>query len=386
MNAPPDLSIIIVNHNTGEFLDDCLRSVFENRCSAPFEVFVVDNHSGDGSAGLVKTKYPSVRLIENGANVGFSRANNQALRMCRGRLALLLNPDTRVLPGALDALTAFMKDRPDAGAAGARQWLDPDREFQSAAVVKPPTRALLWQEMPILGRLAPRRRLLEKYWEADLRLWRAEHPVEVEALNGACLMVRMKILEDIGCLDEGYFLFFEDADWCLRMRKGGWKIFFVPQAGIVHYGMRSVMKTGDAQAIFAASKRRYIRKHMGGLTYFFWAMIERAARRISGLGRSIRQWPGVKQTVPRKRSRPAQGEIGFRWKGVPGAEGYILELSDHKGFLNKAGKEVKQAECALPPFLRQSFRGGRYYWRVAPVGREGRIGPFSRPRKFTISI
>lgn len=382
MNAPPDLSIIIVNHNTRDFLRDCLRSVFDNGYSGPFEVFVVDNHSGDESAGMVKRTFPAVRLIENGTNVGFSRANNRALRMCRGRFALLLNPDTRVLPRALDALVAFMNERSDAGAAGARQWLDPDKTFQSVATARPLTRAVLWQETPLLGRLAPRRRLLEKYWEADFRLWRAERPVEVEALNGSCLIVRLKILEDIGDLDERFFLFFEDIDWCLRMRKGGWKIFFVPQAEIVHYGMRAVLRAGGAQEILAASKRHYIKKHMGGLTCLFWSTIQRAAQRISGLARSFGQGPGGGRTVARKRFRPDQGDIRFGWKDVPEADGYNLELSDHKGFLYKAGTQVKQAECALPPFLRQSFRGGRYYWRVAPIGREGRLGRFSRARVF----
>lgn len=250
-----NLSIVVVSWNTCELLASCLRSVYETAGDLAFEVFVVDNASTDGSAEMVLGQFPQVRLITNRQNLGFARANNQAIRESRGRLVLLLNSDTEVRRGALQALIAFMDSHPQAGAAGAR-LLNADGSLQpSCHPMLTPWREF-WRLLFLEG--------IYRRATYDMAHWDVHAPREVEVIKGACLMLRREALDQVGLLDESYFMYTEEVDLCYRLRRVGCKLYWVPQAEVVHYGEASSRKVADAMYVqLYRSKVQFYRKTGG---------------------------------------------------------------------------------------------------------------------------
>lgn len=250
-----DLSIVIINWNTRDLLAGCLRSIYETANDLAFEVFVVDNASADGSAAMVRERFPQVHLIENRENVGFARANNQAIQQATGRYVLLLNSDTEVKSGALAALLNFMEAHPQAGAAGP-YLLNADGSLQPSCypMLTP------WREFWRLLFLAP----LARRAAYPMGRWDAHIPREVEVLKGACLLLRRAALEQVGLLDERYFIYTEEVDLCYRLARTGWKLYWVPQARVTHYGEGSTRQVAEAMYVqLYRSKVQFCRK-MGG--------------------------------------------------------------------------------------------------------------------------
>lgn len=260
MNAPtaapePVLSIVIVNWNTQELLAACLTSVARAASGLPFETIVVDNGSTDGSQARLRRDFPWVRLIANPDNRGFAAATNQGIRASTGRWVLLLNSDTVVQPGALDALVHFLDARPQAGAAGAR-LLNGDGSLQpSAHPMLTPGREF-WSLL-FLERLWPRARYRQERWDCAT-------PRRVEALKGACLLLRRAALDQVGLLDERYFLYTEEVDLCRRLSQAAWELWYVPQAAVMHYGAASSRQTAEAMYVqLYRSKLQFYRKFGG---------------------------------------------------------------------------------------------------------------------------
>lgn len=246
------LSVIIVSWNVRDLLRDCLRSVIQGLSPAvPHEIIVVDNASTDGSAAMVRAEFPTVTLLVNAENLGFARANNRGLCVSRGRYVVLLNSDTVVPAPALEALVAFMDAHPDAGAVGPR-LLRPDGSVQPYAFGGDPT----------LGYLLRRgiRRLL---FGRPLHDWATEDVRPVDWVSGACLMVRREAIEQAGLLDENIFMYFEDNDWCLRIRRAGWRVYYDPQVAITHIGGQGLVRNPAAARAYRESLRYFYRKHYG---------------------------------------------------------------------------------------------------------------------------
>lgn len=249
------LSIIIVSWNTRELLENCLSSILANPPTSPFEIWVVDNASRDNSSQLVREKFPQVHLIENHENVGFARANNQAVRQCAGDYVLLLNPDTLIESGALQSLVDFLNTRSEAGAAGAR-ILNPDRTLQISSHPRPTLSRELWRLFH-LDTLAP-------YALYPVSKWEAGQPQEVDILMGACLLVRKEVLNQVGFLDEGYFMYSEEVDLCYRIQRAGWRLYWVPQAKVLHFGGQSTQQVPTEMFLnLYHGKIKYFRKHDG---------------------------------------------------------------------------------------------------------------------------
>lgn len=246
-----DLSVSIVNYNTKEFLRKCLKSIYENTHKISFEAFVVDNNSKDGSTKMVKKEFPQVNLIENEMNVGFAKANNQAIKKSSSRYILLLNSDTIILPNSLDMMKSFMDHHPQTGALGCK-LLNPDMTLQPSCREFPSFMTLLF-ESTFLDQLFPSNKTIGRY---KLSSWNHNETREVDQPMGACLMVRKKTVEEIGLLDEGFYMFFEEVDWCYRIKKRDWKIYFLPKAKVIHYGGRSVGKI-NFKMFFSWHKSRY---------------------------------------------------------------------------------------------------------------------------------
>ena len=252
-----DLSIIIVNWNTKDLLFQCLESVYESAGSLTLEVIVVDNASTDGSVEMVRREFPQAHVIANSTNVGFVRANNQAMADCQGRYVLLLNSDTRVLQGALDKVVQFMDVHPRAGIAGVR-LLNPDGSFQASFTPFP----TLWREFLILTGLG---RLLIRpaFPSGGPQIEKGAQKVE-GYLEGAYIMARREALGQIGGLDEHIFMYAEDVDWCYRFHQAGWEIWYLPETPIIHYGGQSSKKRkGRMEAELYRSRVYLFHKYHG---------------------------------------------------------------------------------------------------------------------------
>jgi len=255
------LSVIIVNWNTKEFLLRCLESVRQTVKGLGAEVFVVDNGSTDGSGAAVRERFPEVGLIENPMNLGFARANNQALSRTRAKYSLLLNPDTKVKGEAIERLFSFMETHSEAGVAGG-QLLNSDGSKQNA-IANFPSFATELLNKNLLRRMFPNR------FPGKVRSY--PEPIEVDSVIGAGMMVRREAMEQVGLLDEDYFLFLEETDWCYRMKKAGWKIYYVPQAEIYHFQGRSAEREKKrARVEYYRSRYLFFKKNRGGLQ---WALL-----------------------------------------------------------------------------------------------------------------
>jgi N-acetylglucosaminyl-diphospho-decaprenol L-rhamnosyltransferase len=252
----PDVSAIIVNWNTHDLLAQCLASLLDTIGSLDMEVLVVDNASSDGSQAMVGSRFPDVRLIENKENVGFARANNQAIALSRGRYALMINSDAIATPGAIQAMVDWADAESHAGIVGA-QLLNPDGSFQASHTSFP----TLWQEFLILTGLG---RLLRGRWYPSRGPMQDRGPQLVDYVEGACLLVRRQAMEEVGGLDEGYFMYAEEVDWCYAMKQGGWQVWYQPNARIIHYGgASSCHRRTQREADLYRSRVRFFRKHYG---------------------------------------------------------------------------------------------------------------------------
>jgi GT2 family glycosyltransferase len=223
------LSIVIVNWNTCDILRDCLESVYLETKGVQSEVIVIDNASEDNSVEMVHCDFPDVILIENQENRGFAAANNQGICVAKGRYVLLLNPDTIVLDRTIERTIAFADLHPDVGVVGC-QVLENETKIQRTCFAFPSLRNLILQESG-LRRLFPRSRF---FGAADMGWWNRDTERDVDVVSGMFMLVRREAIEQVGLMDEDYFVYAEETDWCFRFRRAGWRRVFTPVARIIH--------------------------------------------------------------------------------------------------------------------------------------------------------
>jgi hypothetical protein len=258
-----DLTVVIVNWNVRDLLRCCLQSIEAEASQAvggfALEIVVVDNASTDGSVEMVRAEFPHVRLIANDKNRGFTVANNQGLALGQGRYLLLLNPDTEVTGGALATMVRSMDGHPEIGALGP-QLRYPDGSLQSSRR-RFPTFATALVESTVVQEWWGDNRVLRRYYMADT----PDDAIQsVDWLVGACLLVRRQAYEQVGGLDEDFFMYSEEMDWCRRIKDAGWLVVYLPTATVVHHEGRSSEQVIPARHIhFQSSKVRYFRKHHG---------------------------------------------------------------------------------------------------------------------------
>ena len=254
-----DLSIIIVSWNTRQLLINCLQSIFLNVKNISHEVWVVDNGSVDGSAWAVRSQFPQVNLIENRENRGFAGANNQVLRNISSRYALLINSDTIVESGAIESLIDFMDQTPLA-AVSAPQYLNRDGSRQNS-----------FDNFPCLATELLNKKLLRMFFPGKYPSKRKDYtePMEVDSVIGACFMVRKESMDQVGVLDEDYFFFLEETDWCYRMRQAGLKIYHLPQVRIYHLqGASKNRRPAHAWIEYHRSCYLFFKKHRSFFSWF----------------------------------------------------------------------------------------------------------------------
>lgn len=284
----PTLAIVIVNYNTRAMLRDCLSSLNADAPRHPRAIWVVDNASSDGSAAMLRAEFPQVRLIANTHNGGYAYANNLALREILRQgdkgtrsqgdkdagndalpvsrspdYVLLLNPDTIVPTGALDRLVDYMEAHPDVGAVGPKLLLA-DGTLDLACRRSFPTPAVSFYRMTGLARLFPRSPRFGRY---NMTFLDPDQETEVDALVGACMLVRGSIPGEVGLLDETYFMYGEDLDWAYRIKQYGWRIRYVPSVTVHHY-KRAASSQRPFQSIrhFYNAMRVFHRKHYAATT------------------------------------------------------------------------------------------------------------------------
>ena len=252
-----DVSVIILNWNTRDLLGQCLRSLYDTMSGLKFEVVVVDNASADGSVEMVRRAFPQVRLITNAENLGFARANNRAMAASYGRFMLLFNSDAIATSDAIQALVSLAEKEPRAGIVGA-QLLNPDRSFQASHTPFP----TLWQELLVLTGLG---RLFRGRWYPSRGPEDNKGPQVVDYVEGACMLVRRAAFEDVGGMDEGYFMYAEEVDWCYTMRRQGWQVWYQPVAQVIHLGSASSRRRRpQRETDLYRSRVRFFRKYYGG--------------------------------------------------------------------------------------------------------------------------
>ena len=233
MNQAPDidLSVIIVNWNAGAYLPAALDSLLRAQGNLTLEVWLIDNASGDGSVAQVRQRYPQVRIIPNTENRGFAAANNQGLAIARGRYLLLLNPDTEMAPAGLGLLLDYLEQHPDVGVAGP-SLVGERGKVQGGAAGYDPSPSTIFNYATFLYRLLPDHFI--GLWVPQSRYARPE-PIEVDWVSGACMMVRRIAALAAGPLDERYFMYSEDVEWCRRIRRAGYRVVCCPAIKVVHH-------------------------------------------------------------------------------------------------------------------------------------------------------
>jgi GT2 family glycosyltransferase len=304
----PALSVVIVTHDTREVTLDCLASLAEHAAGLPHETFVVDNASSDGTAEAVAGRFPDVELIARRDNGGFSVANNDALRRARGRHTLLLNSDTIVQPGALEAMVEFLDAHPETGLVGCR-LVDAEGRTDASAGGLPGFRMQIasWTGVRRLVpagvvrralSVGPLRRLVEALVGGYfVPATSGSEPREVAFLSGACVLVRREVWDQIGWMDERFFLYLEDADLCRRAADAGWRLHYLPGPTIVHLGGRSFAARSRGGTHHVSRERarslvRYFTKHGGagqGLAIRSLVVVAVAPRLAAALVRGDRE-------------------------------------------------------------------------------------------------
>ncbi len=250
-----DISVIIVSYNVKNYLEACLTSLFEHPTRCTFDVWVVDNASTDGSSDMVRDQFPEVHLIQNQGNVGFASANNQAIRQCKGRYVFMLNPDTLAYENALDPLVDFLDKNPKTGAVGSR-LLNPDGSLQPSCFPFPTLGRELWR-MFHLDTLYP----VALY---RMERWDRTQPKSVDMVQGTALALRHTALNEVGLLDEDFFMYSEEVDLCYRLKKSGWDLYWIPTSRVVHYGGQSTQQMAANMFLqLYWAKIAYFRKHHG---------------------------------------------------------------------------------------------------------------------------
>jgi len=248
------LSIVIVNYNTKVLLVECLDSIFKNPFHGNFEVIIVDNASKDGSLELVQKKYPQVKTIKNEENLGFAKANNVGIKISQGKYILLLNSDTEIISNSLNKMFNYMEDNPSAGIVGPKLIGVNGKIIQMSWGWSPTILKEVLQKTFMPEHIAKYKflQLVVKFLERKQR--------EVELVSGACMFIRREVLDTVGLLDENLFLYFEEPDFCMRVRRCGWKVIFLPSAEIMHKLGQTMAREGKGTLVIYRRSQLYFYK------------------------------------------------------------------------------------------------------------------------------
>ncbi len=358
-----DLSVIIVNYNVAPLVLKAVASVQRQKFAGQdgnegrLEILVIDNASSPEDVACLEGLASSVVLLRNDLNLGFAAANNQGIERASGRYLGFLNPDTKVLDGALDALLQHLYRHPEAGAVGPRFWADDERTLLLPPGDPPTLSFLLGQiigtAFPVLGGWHTRR-----WHRYALRFWRSQVPLVVPMLSGACIVTSRSVVDRTGRFDPRYFLYYEDADWCRRVRRAGYHLACVPGAEVIHYYNQSAKRDPLVAWNHAClSRDRFVDIHygpLGGVAY-------KAAKAISGYANP--RWPpGMSHQIIDLgyHTEPPQ----LRVEAMDAACDLMVQVAYDEFFIPSATVFTRTAEFQLSPEVWERMQPGRYYARM----------------------
>jgi N-acetylglucosaminyl-diphospho-decaprenol L-rhamnosyltransferase len=294
-----ELSIIIINFRSANFVREAVRSIYENPLEGQFEIIVVDSASFDGCGAMLEADFPEVVFIQSDENLGFARANNLGAERARGSKLLFLNPDTEVRAGALAELVRCLDSKPEAGIVGAR-LLNSDGTLQTSCIQSFPTLLNQLLVSECLNRRFPKARL----WGMAPLFEDGPGPFPAEAISGACMLLRREVFESLGGFSPDYFMYSEDTDLCFKARRNGWINYYVPKAVIVHHGGGSsrTRENHFANVMMVEARARFFRKFYGP----GYALAYRASTAAAAFARLtlLIAATGVSRVVPRRGMAP----------------------------------------------------------------------------------
>ncbi len=278
-----DLAIIIVNYQTPRLLRDCLQSIYDSEGDFTYRVCVIDNCSGDNSCEMVEAEFPQVELIASETNGGYPYANNLGLRAfgfdnpgkasptgdARPRYALLLNPDTRLPPTALSEMIAYLDAHPNVGAAGPR-LVRQDGSFDKACRRAFPSPVVSAYHILGLSKLFPKSERFARY---NMTYLDPSLSTPVDAVNGAFMLVRRQAIDQVGLLDETFFMYGEDLDWAFRIKQAGWQIYYKADVQVLHYKGASSRHSRKARYEFYRAMYLFYQKHYAASTPFWFGWL-----------------------------------------------------------------------------------------------------------------
>ena len=373
-----DVTISIVTYNSKNVIWQCIRSLIETTKNMSVEIIVVDNHSEDGSADLVKAHFPYIRLIKNPENVGFGKAHNQSFRLSTGRYFLILNPDTIIFPCAIDKMVEFLDNHKDAGVVGCKIFWDDENKFIFPDLRIHTLKTSLIHFTPFC-RYFPNSVFAKWYWKSAYRLWDTKIPVEVDGITGGLMLVRREAFESVGFFDENFFLFFEEHDLLRRIKKQGWKIHYLPDAEIRHYFEESFRNSSiDIGAVYTQSAIYYYKKYYKIPGHFFVKLLLTFNKFIHFLESNI---------VHKKHSYtevcPANGRIIINWPPHKGARRYLAEVSYSPAFCDRGGMYVEGETFSLKADILSRLPNATGFLRILPVYADNSTGRVIKVIKIT---
>jgi N-acetylglucosaminyl-diphospho-decaprenol L-rhamnosyltransferase len=323
-----DVSVIIVNWHSQAFLEKCLESIYHRKVrNMRMETIVIDNASYDGSAEMVRERFPAVKFVQSERNIGFAGANNLGYRHSEGAALLFLNPDTEIAGYAIDRMRAVLESNPLAGAVNCR-ILNSDFSIQTSCIQPLPTILNQILDFEYVKMKTPGL----KFWGVKPLFEDADTPAEVEAISGACFMVKRDVFEEVGAFSADYFMYTEDLDLCYKIRKAGYKIYHVREASMVHHGSASSNKAGKgsfSDVMVRESLFRFFVKTRGrAIAYVYrFSMIVCAAPRLMAV---FALMPVMSLAHRKDRLLP----VLAKWKGILrwalGMEKWAKELNHNR--------------------------------------------------------
>lgn len=278
------LSIIIINYKTPTLLRQCIKSIQKNKPAYPYEIIVIDNNSGDGSVEMIKDDFDNVvKLIANDKNLGFPKAVNQGVEASgKSKYILLLNPDITVLPESLDKLFEYMEKNKEVAVVSPK-LINPNGSIQYSCFSQYPSPKMVLYRRTILGRSEKAQKEIKKFLMAD---WDHKEEKEVAWILGSCMFVRKEAIKKVGLMDERFFMYMEDVDWCRRFWENKWKVMYYPDIKMVHYYQRaSASDSGIIKSMF----NRQTRIHIASALKFFLKYWKRKDTKIPNFKNNINE-------------------------------------------------------------------------------------------------
>lgn len=261
-----DVSIIVVSWNTKELLCDCLGSILEQAGDVDYDIIVVDNASSDGSADMVRSRFPEATLIVEQTNRGYAAAINDGIRVAQGRYVLVLNSDTLICDGAIAKTVGYADRHPEAAVVGCQVRESPDKVQMTCLRFPSLLNLFLWASG--LARVFKNNHF---FGQEHMLWWQRDSEREVDVVSGMFMLVRREAIDEVGLMDDGYFMYYEDTDWCYRFAKAGWKMVFWPEAAILHIEGGSGSTKQQPPEMFVQQQKsllRFFQEHHGVVAFF----------------------------------------------------------------------------------------------------------------------